>query len=48
MPSTVLQWCRLFKQCQNLSAGTVLHWFSLFKQCQILPTWQCVAGVQAA
>ena len=21
MPGTVLQWCRLFKQCQNLPAG---------------------------
>ena len=21
LPGTVLQWCRLFKQCQNLPAG---------------------------
>ena len=46
LPGTVLQWCRLFKQCQNLPAGTVLQWCRLFKQCQNLPTGHCVTVMQ--
>ena len=26
LPGTVLQWCRLFKQCWNYLPGTVLQW----------------------
>ena len=26
LPGTVLQWCRLFKQCQNLPAGALCYW----------------------
>ena len=25
LPGTVLQWCRLFKRCQNLPAGHCVH-----------------------
>ena len=52
LPGTVLQWCRLFKQCQNLPTGyrgagflsTVVQWCRLFKQCQNLPTGYRGAG----
>ena len=54
---TVLQRCRLFKQCHNLPAGclscartylrgTVLQWCRLFKQCLSLISGHCVTGMQ--
>ena len=58
LPGTVLQWCRLFKQCQNLPTGHcvaggadclsgVLQGCRLPKWCQNLPTGHCVTVVQA-
>ena len=35
---TVLQWCRLFKRCRNLTAGHCVTVVLLVKQCQYLPT----------
>ena len=43
MPGTVLQWCRLFKRCQNLPAGhCVTGVQNFFKQCRNLPAGHCV------
>ena len=47
LPGTVLQWCRLFKRCQNLPAGHCVHGCKLFKQFRNLPTRHCVTVVQA-
>ena len=47
LPDTVLQGCRLFKQCWNLPAGTVLQECRLLKWCWNLPAGHCVAVVQA-
>ena len=53
LPGTELQWCRLFKQCQNLPAmhcvtvvQTVKAMSELFKWCQNLPVGHCVTVVQ--
>ena len=46
MPGTVLQWCRLFKRCQNLPAGHCVTGVKLFKQCRNLPTGHYVTVVQ--
>ena len=48
LPGSVLQWCRLFKRCRNLSAGhCVIQWGRLFKPCQNLPAVHCVTVVKA-
>ena len=44
---TVLEGCRMFKQCRNLSASTLLQVCKLFKRCCKLSAGHCVAGVQA-
>ena len=46
LPGTVLQGCRLVKQCQNLPARHCVEDCMLFKRCQNLPAGHCVAGVQ--
>ena len=46
LPGTLLQWCRLFKRCQNLPAGHCVTVCRLFKQCQNLPAGHCVTSVQ--
>ena len=47
LPGTVLQWCRLFKQCYNLPAGHCVAWCWMFKLCRNLPVGHCVTVVQA-
>ena len=44
LPSTVLQECRLFKQCLNLPAVIVLQRCRLFLRCQNLLAGHCLAG----
>ena len=44
---TMLQGCRLFKQCQNLPAEHCVAECRLFKWCQNLPAGHSVSGVQA-
>ena len=44
---TVLQGCRLLKQCGNLPAKHCVAECRLFKWCQNLPAGHCVAVVQA-
>ena len=47
LPGTVLQWCRLFKQCYNLPARHYVAWCWMFKLCRNLPVGHCVTVVQA-
>ena len=47
LPCTVLQGCRLFKQCWNLPPGHCVAGCRLFKRCLNLPAGHCVAMVQA-
>ena len=47
LPGTVLQWCRLYKQSQNLPAGHCVTGVRLFKRCQNLPARHCVTVVKA-
>ena len=44
---SVLQWCRLFKQCRNLPAGHCVTVGKTFKRCQNLPSVLCVKVVKA-
>ena len=44
LPGTVLQGCRLFKQCQNLPTG--YRGAGFFKRCQNLPAGHCVTVMQ--
>ena len=46
LPGTVLQGCRMFKQCCNLSVGNVLQGYRMFKPCRNLPARHFVAEVQ--
>ena len=46
LPGTVLQGCRMFKQCCNLSVGTVFQGYRMCKPCQNLPAGHFVAEVQ--
>ena len=43
---TVFQGCRLFKGCQNPSAGHCIAGCRLLKQCRHLPARHCVAVMQ--
>ena len=46
LPGTVLQWCRLFKQCQNLHTGHCVTLVQAGKAIQNLPAGHCVTVVQ--
>ena len=46
LPGTVLQWCRLFKQCRNLPAGHCVAGVQTVKQCQNLPAGYCGTVMQ--
>ena len=43
---TVLQWCRLFKYCQNLPAIDCVAVVKAVSQCRSLPAGHCVIVVQ--
>ena len=46
LPGTVLHWCRLFKQCQNLPAWHCVTVIQTVKAVSNLPTEHCVTVVQ--
>ena len=47
LQGTVLQWYRLFKQCQNLPTGYCFTGLQTVKPCRNLPAGHCVSVVQA-
>ena len=47
LPGTVLQGCRLFKQCQNLPAGHLVTVVKAVLAMSESRTGHCVTGVQA-
>ena len=47
LQGTVLQWCRLFKRCQNLPTWQCVTVVQAFKRCQNLPAGHCVTVVKA-